>query len=559
MMCWSRAKSGFTKPQAPPNWDSSPIQEQSRRRIRPTTCSRTATTSHYVGTAIDLEKFTNGQDADEPTGPIIRVGDPVMWNYRVTNPSPVNLTNVEVVDPDLPAGVMIIRQPDASGNGDDLLEPYEVWIYQATGIAQLGQFANTGTVTALDPSENVLQDSDDSHYLGKEIAGLTGYVYVDANDNGVRDAGEGGVPGILVALSGVTSEDAVVGPITAMTSDDGSYAFIDIPPGTYELSERQAFALIDGQDSLGTLGGTLEPDRFTDIVVPRNVIGEEYIFGELGLKPEFVSKRLFLATGAPIEWYYREAVALGEEFAGNPALARATRDASIPSTITAPSATAVGLPDTTDNDVLPANSEEEVGVIPSIVTPAPAITVVLPATLTEDLALDPSQEGGLLTSEATAVVSAGAAPGDKYGIDATVLDTAHQVESDGAISTQDTRIDHVGIHEGFCVPLMSSPASSSLEMQAVDAAIGVLEGGGVVETPGLGSATIGDGPSSTGLPAPYGPYYPGDNRWGTVSNERSTPAIIYGPQLPELGLRLPEQEYLHTVDEIFSLRNWLTT
>ena len=79
------------------------------------------------------------------------------------------MTNVEVVDPDLPDGVTIIRQPDETGNNDNVLEPGEVWIYQATGAAELGQFANTGTVRATDPSENVLEDSDDSHYVGTAV------------------------------------------------------------------------------------------------------------------------------------------------------------------------------------------------------------------------------------------------------------------------------------------------------------------------------------------------------------------------------------------------------
>ena len=45
----------------------------------------------------------------------------------------------------------------------------EVWIYQAIGTAALGQFANTATASAVDPDENVLEDSDDSHYVGTAI------------------------------------------------------------------------------------------------------------------------------------------------------------------------------------------------------------------------------------------------------------------------------------------------------------------------------------------------------------------------------------------------------
>ena len=43
--------------------------------------------SHYFGVRadIDIEKSTNGNDADQAPGPRIPVGDPVTWTYVVTN------------------------------------------------------------------------------------------------------------------------------------------------------------------------------------------------------------------------------------------------------------------------------------------------------------------------------------------------------------------------------------------------------------------------------------------------------------------------------------------
>ncbi len=56
--------------------------------------------SHYYGflLQIDIEKYTNGQDADTPTGPSIPVGDPVTWTYVVTNPGDFYFSNVVVTD-----------------------------------------------------------------------------------------------------------------------------------------------------------------------------------------------------------------------------------------------------------------------------------------------------------------------------------------------------------------------------------------------------------------------------------------------------------------------------
>ena len=51
--------------------------------------------------SIDLEKTVNGEDADNPTGPTVDVGDTVTLGYTVENTGNVTLTNVEVVDFDL--------------------------------------------------------------------------------------------------------------------------------------------------------------------------------------------------------------------------------------------------------------------------------------------------------------------------------------------------------------------------------------------------------------------------------------------------------------------------
>ena len=47
---------------------------------------------------IAIEKFTNGQDADLPTGPLIAVGGTANFEYLVTNPGDVALAEIVVVD-----------------------------------------------------------------------------------------------------------------------------------------------------------------------------------------------------------------------------------------------------------------------------------------------------------------------------------------------------------------------------------------------------------------------------------------------------------------------------
>jgi hypothetical protein len=116
--------------------------------------------SHYFGqsASIDIEKATNGQDADTPPGPSILVGSPVNWTYVVTNTSNVALTNVTVTDDQLGA----VTCPKAS------LEAGQSMTCTATGTAVAGQYTNLGEVTANTPTGLAVGDSDPSHYTGTE-------------------------------------------------------------------------------------------------------------------------------------------------------------------------------------------------------------------------------------------------------------------------------------------------------------------------------------------------------------------------------------------------------
>ena len=63
------------------------------------------------------------------------------------------------------------------------------------------------------------------------VTSISGYVFLDANGNGVLDAGEGFIPGIVVSL-------ILDGTVVATTTSDstGYYEFTDLEPGTYTVS-----------------------------------------------------------------------------------------------------------------------------------------------------------------------------------------------------------------------------------------------------------------------------------------------------------------------------------
>lgn len=96
--------------------------------------------SHYFGLvpAIAIEKYTNGQDADDPNGadvPVIAPGNPVVWTYDVENLGTVNINNTDIVVTDNVPGVNPVFDSVKAGDADDLLEPGEVWTYRAEGVA----------------------------------------------------------------------------------------------------------------------------------------------------------------------------------------------------------------------------------------------------------------------------------------------------------------------------------------------------------------------------------------------------------------------------------------
>ena len=119
--------------------------------------------------SVDIEKSTNGEDADAPPGPEIPVGDAVAWGYVVTNDGDVDLTNVVVTDDHL--GPICSVSFLAAGDS------FTCVVY---GTAEAGQYANVGTATG-SYGDVTVSDSDPSHYFGTEVC-------ADADGDGVCDA-----------------------------------------------------------------------------------------------------------------------------------------------------------------------------------------------------------------------------------------------------------------------------------------------------------------------------------------------------------------------------------
>jgi len=129
--------------------------------------SQLAALSARSAPGVDIEKHTNGQDADEAPGPIVPPGEEVTWEYIVTNIGNVVLFNLTVTDDQLGA----VCTEDSLGVGKS-------FTCTALGTAVEGQYGNVATVTAkyeLQPAEEFVPEPATILFLGSGLAGLAGY------------------------------------------------------------------------------------------------------------------------------------------------------------------------------------------------------------------------------------------------------------------------------------------------------------------------------------------------------------------------------------------------
>ena len=107
------------------------------------------TTPSVAAPAIDLEKFANGQDADNCPGVTVGIGSIVTYLFVVTNTGNAPLENVVLVDNDIPF-------THTFGN----LAVGESKQITTTLTAPSAQFQNTATVTGQDSSGTMVEDDD---------------------------------------------------------------------------------------------------------------------------------------------------------------------------------------------------------------------------------------------------------------------------------------------------------------------------------------------------------------------------------------------------------------
>ena len=135
---------------------------------------------------------------------------------------------------------------------------------------------------------------------------VSGYVYLDYDNDGAKDTGEVGVGHIDITLTGTDFTGVTIAPQTVITNREGMYEFTNLAPGNYSITQGQASNAVDGQETAGSprLTSTAN-DQFTlnitlnDNVQLQNATFANNNFAERGLASSYVSVHPLIVPGLP--------------------------------------------------------------------------------------------------------------------------------------------------------------------------------------------------------------------------------------------------------------------
>jgi uncharacterized repeat protein (TIGR01451 family) len=136
------------------------------------------------------------------------------------------------------------------------------------------------------------------------LAWLSGFVYLDHNNDGLRGGAEPGIPNVVLVLTGNTDRGQPI-TRTTVTGEDGFYIFENLPAGNYTVREMQPEGFLDGKVAVGWVNGRLSgdlaaTDTIARIALPRAGEGSEYNFGEL--LPASISGSVHLDDNLNFGW-----------------------------------------------------------------------------------------------------------------------------------------------------------------------------------------------------------------------------------------------------------------
>jgi len=236
----------------------------------------------------------------------VQAGSQLTYTLTVENEGPSSATEVTVTDT-LPSELSYVSGTSTLGtvsnagqvvtvNMGNLASGQSATVTLVTQIDSQagGDITNVAQVTGNETETNNGDNTASAPTTIQELlSSISGSVYVDADNDGQKDAGEQGLSGVVIVLSGTDSEGAAVNR-QATTGEDGTFNFADLRRGTYRLTEQQPDGYRDGLDTVGSLAANTDVnDEFSNIQLPAGATATGYLFGE---RTRTFSKRLFLSS-----------------------------------------------------------------------------------------------------------------------------------------------------------------------------------------------------------------------------------------------------------------------
>lgn len=248
---------------------------------------------------LDISKTVSDEDA--------QAGASLVYAVTVTNDGPSPAVDV-IVEDTLPAGVTFVS--GTGPNGETLNETGGVVTYNAGTIASGASFtltinatidatASGNLINSATVSSSTLDDTANNNAaaattaVDPETSTVSGFVYLDRNNNGIRDFDDPGIEGVEITLGGIDSLGNSVSQVV-FTDASGLYSFDGLAQGTYSVTETQPTRYREGTMNVGTgASAVIEDNVFTELGLASDTDAINFNFGELN---QLLSKRLFLAS-----------------------------------------------------------------------------------------------------------------------------------------------------------------------------------------------------------------------------------------------------------------------
>ena len=130
-----------------------------------------------------------------------------------------------------------------------------------------------------------------NNFTESPLSWIEGTVFVDENADGELGHDEVGIESVTVQLTGVDDAGNLISQ-EVQTNYRGHYVFGYLNPGTYTLEEGQTVGYFDADEQLGSRGGEVGNDVFSEIKIAAGEPGKMYNFGEY--KPAEISGRVYI-------------------------------------------------------------------------------------------------------------------------------------------------------------------------------------------------------------------------------------------------------------------------